>query len=99
MESAKSVMKQIVKRESKVEKACRLLAEKRGWLQFKIEKTNVNGFPDRLFIKDGRTVYVEFKSETGQLRPEQRHVIDKMREFGATVYVISSLEAADAIFD
>ena len=86
-------------RESAIEKRCRLLAEKRGWLQFKIEKTNVNGFPDRLFVKNGKTVFVEFKNDAGVLRPEQERIIALMRSYGADVYVISSLEEANVIFE
>lgn len=84
--------------ESKIEKQCCLYAEKRGWWQTKIEKASVRGFPDRLFIKDGETVYVEFKNEKGRLSADQERIIAKMREQGARVYVISSLESAYAIF-
>ena len=91
-------MKQQIQRESKIEKTSRLLAQKRGWFQIKIEKASVNGFPDRLFIKDGRTVYVEFKNDNGRLRPEQDRVIAQMREHGAEVYVISTKEEADVVF-
>lgn len=91
-------MKQQIQRESKIEKTSRLLAQKRGWFQVKIEKANINGFPDRLFIKDGRTVYVEFKNDNGRLRPEQDRVIAQMREHGAEVYVISTKEEADVVF-
>lgn len=92
-------MKPLVQRESKIEKASRLLAEKRGWFQVKIEKASINGFPDRLFIKNGKTIYVEFKNDTGKLRPEQIRVIDTMREYGADVYVVSTLEEANVIFE
>ena len=92
-------MKQLPQRESKVEKTSRLLAEKRGWFQVKIEKASINGFPDRLFIKDGKTIYVEFKSDMGKLRPEQERVISTMREHGAEVYVVSTLEGANVIFE
>lgn len=91
-------MKPTIQRESKIEKTSRLIAQKYGWFQIKIEKASINGFPDRLFIKEGRTVYVEFKNDNGRLRPEQDRVISQMREHGAEVYVISTKEEADVVF-
>ena len=43
-------------------------------------------------------MYVEFKNEVGRLSDEQVRVIAQMREHGADVYVISSMEEANAIF-
>lgn len=91
-------MKNISQRESRIEKTSRLLAEKRGWFQVKIERAGINGFPDRLFIKNGVTIYVEFKNDTGVLGPEQERVIETMRNHGAKVYVVSTPEEADVIF-
>lgn len=91
-------MKTLNQRESRIEKTSRLLAEKRGWFQVKIERASINGFPDRLFIKNGVTIYVEFKNDAGVLRPEQERVIETMRQHGAKVYVVSTLEEADVIF-
>ena len=91
-------MKQQFQRESSIERKCKLLAQQKGWFQVKIEKTSVRGFPDRLFIRDGKTMYVEFKNEVGRLSDEQVRVIAQMRERGADVYVISSMEEANAIF-
>ena len=90
-------MKTLSQRESRIEKTSRLLAEKRGWFQVKIERTSVNGFPDRLFIKNGNTIYVEFKNDAGKLRPEQERVIETMRSHGTKVYVVSTLDEADVI--
>lgn len=97
--SVRNVMKTAkVERESRIEKTSRLIAEKNGWFQVKIERTSINGFPDRLFIRNGQTVYVEFKNSAGRLSLEQQRVIDTMREHGAVVYVISSVEEANVIF-
>lgn len=91
-------MKQTIQRESRIERKAKLLAQQLGWFQVKVEKTSVRGFPDRLFIRNGKTIYVEFKNETGRLSEEQVRVITQMREHGAWVYVISTLEEANAIF-
>ena len=85
-------------RESVIEHKVALLAKKRGWFGFKIEKASVNGVPDRLFVKGGRVVFVEMKNERGKLRPEQERVIARLREEGVEAFVCRSLEEADAIF-
>lgn len=91
-------MNQVI-RESKLEREASRFATAKGWFQTKIQKASINGFPDRLFIKDGRTIYVEFKSKSGSLRPEQERVIADMRDKGAEVYVISSMEQFCVIFE
>lgn len=87
-----------MERESHVEKVSKLIAVKYGWFQVKLEKTSIRGFPDRLFIRNGETIYVEFKNEKGRLSEDQKRVINSIREYGAKVYVISSREQANAIF-
>ena len=87
-----------IQRESTIERKCTLFARQQGWFQVKIEKASIRGIPDRLYIRDGKTVYVEFKNAVGRLSEEQVRVIAQMREHGAEVYVISSMEEANAIF-
>jgi hypothetical protein len=47
------------------------------------------GWPDTTYIRDrdGRTVYVEFKRETGELSPDQVRVIEYLGRAGCEVYV------------
>lgn len=88
-----------IQRESLIERKSKLLAEQRGWFQLKIEKCNKRGFPDRMFIKNGRVVFVEFKNERGRLSEEQKRMISSLRdEYKAEVWVISTLEEAYGIF-
>lgn len=91
-------MKQQFQRESAIERKCKLLAQQKGWFQVKIEKTSVRGFPVTNKQSVGKTMYIEFKNEVGRLSDEQVRVIARMREHGADVYVISSMEEANAIF-
>jgi hypothetical protein len=53
------------------------------------------GFPDLLFIgNDGRVVFIETKTDTGTLRPEQQNFIDRMDSMGITAGVARSVEDA-----
>lgn len=79
-------------RESTIEKACSNWAKNNGWLVYKFSSPNQKGVPDRLFIKGGVTVYVEFKAPSKQPTKYQLHTINKMRLHGAVVHVIDNLE-------
>lgn len=49
--------------------------------------------PDRIFIKEGKCFFVEFKSKDGSLSVVQEAYIDKMNEdFVAPVFVVSDFD-------
>ena len=77
---------------SKVEQICSKWAKERGWLCVKIAKTSVRGFPDRLFLRDSRYVWVEFKGATEVLLPAQERRIGDLAAQGATVWVCRDVE-------
>ena len=79
-------------RESLIERKCCQWAKVNGWLVYKFVSPSQSGVPDRLFIRNGQVVFVEFKATGEKLRPLQVKIIDKMREQGATVHVIDSVE-------
>ena len=79
-------------RESTIESKCKLWVKANGWLAYKFVSPNQRGVPDCLFIKDGLTVYVEFKAPGKQPTKYQLHTIAKMQAHGATVHVIDNLE-------
>lgn len=57
------------------------------------------GFSD-LFgfrLSDGRAVFIEVKSPTGKVRPEQRNFIEQMRSNGALAGIARSVEEARKI--
>lgn len=49
-------------RESTVEKHWCDYAKKRGWIAVKLAGPNHRGIPDRVFLRNGRAVFVEFKA-------------------------------------
>ena len=54
------------------------------------------GVPDRIVIIDGQVIFVELKREGGKLSPIQQLVHKQLRERGADVRVIDSVEKAKA---
>ena len=80
-------------RERDIEKAVCRWAEKNGWLAFKWVSPQNRGVPDRLFIKDGRVVAIEFKAPGKKPTPSQELVHDILQDAGLEVYVIDNVEA------
>lgn len=60
---------------------------KAGWFVTKLMKTSTNGIPDRLCIKEGRVVFIEWKIPGGRLSELQKYMIDKLRNEGMEVIV------------
>jgi hypothetical protein len=78
--------------ESKIEKDSVIAAEKLGWFSFKVVSPNFKGAPDRAYIKDGKTVYIEYKQPGKKPTPLQRKVHDIFANHGVTVHVSTSVE-------
>lgn len=78
--------------ESYVEKCCCDLAETRGWMVRKIAFVGRRDAPDRLFIRRGVTLWVEFKRLNVKPRKTQLHEHAEMRKFGASVEVVDRIE-------
>ena len=78
--------------ETKFEEKCCDLAKFYGWHHRKLKWIGRRGAADRLFLKDGRAVFVEFKRPdgTGSLSANQEREIQKLRDAGAEVWVVDS---------
>jgi len=50
------------------------------------------GVPDRVFIKNGNVVWVEFKRQGGELRRQQSLVVNRMINHGAKVFCVDNVE-------
>lgn len=57
------------------------------------------GFSDLFGFRksDGRAVFIEVKSPTGRVRPEQLNFIQKMQSYGALAGIVRSVEDARKI--
>ena len=85
-------------RESKIEKDCVTWAKAQGWLSYKFSSPSNRGVPDRIFLKRGKTVFVEFKTPTGVISPLQVRQIEKIKSYDFKVFVIHSLEGFQIAF-
>lgn len=85
--------------ERTIESTVAAYAKKQGWLTYKFTSPANKGVPDRLFIRDGFTLYVEFKQKGKEPSPLQAHTIKQMRQHGAVVLVIDSVEQGKAALD
>jgi hypothetical protein len=78
--------------ESSLERRYSKLLQQAGWWGTKLINTSTPGIPDRLFIKSGRVVFIEFKLPGEKPRPLQDYVHQKIQEQGIEVVVASSKE-------
>jgi hypothetical protein len=74
-------------------------AEADGWFVRKVQWPGRKGAPDRVFIKGGRTVWIEFKRPDGKghLARIQARNRDDMIAAGAEVYVVETYAHARQI--
>lgn len=70
-------------------------AEKAGYFVRKVQWPGRHGAPDRVFIKDGRVVWIEFKRPGEKPRLSQTLEHDRMKAAGAEIHWCDSI--ADAL--
>lgn len=56
--------------------------EEQGYLVVKLIKTNCNGIPDLIALKNGKTMFIEVKQEKGILSELQKLRIEQLRKQG-----------------
>lgn len=72
--------------ESAVEMPVVKRAEAAGWFVRKVSWIGRIGAPDRLFVKNGRHVWIEFKDAGKKPRKAQELEHDRLRAAGAEIY-------------
>ena len=55
------------------------------------------GFPDIAIFYNGKTLFIELKSETGKISKEQKSLFPALAKQGHTVHIVKSLEAFQQI--
>lgn len=84
--------------ESKIEAQCVKWAEANGWTAYKFVSPSNRGVPDRLFLQEGKAVFVEFKAPSGALSKLQIYQIEKIKSNDFRVFVIDNLEGFKIAF-
>lgn len=82
--------------EATEERAANKIAKERGWLCEKVQGYR-NGWPDRLYVKNGRHVWVEWKRDNKDPTEQQELRHKEMREAGMEVYVWRHRSEARAV--
>ena len=78
--------------ERDIERRVSEIAKKNGWLSFKFVSPAQRGVPDRIFMKDGRIVFIEFKAPGKKPTELQDHIMRRMVDAGCEVHVCDSVE-------
>lgn len=86
-------------RESAIEKKVNDYAKRNGWLVYKFVSPAQAGVPDRLYIKNGKVMFIEFKAEGKKPTKLQEHHIEAIKAQGVAVYVVDSVEAGKGVID
>lgn len=81
--------------EDVVEERLRLGIKACGGLCYKFT-SGIRGVPDRVVIINGHTIFVELKAPGKKPPPLQRFRINEMRQQGADVRIIDTIEGVDA---
>jgi Holliday junction resolvase len=81
-------------RERDIERKACDLAKEAGWLVFKFVSPAQRGVPDRIFIRQGRIVFIEFKAPGARPTKLQWRMIERLRDQGCEVHVCDSVESA-----
>lgn len=74
-------------------------AKNRGFLSYKIEKTNVTGFPDVILIRGGQVVFIEVKTTQGKVSPTQEKRMKEIRSKGGMFVVVRGDQQAKLLID
>jgi len=61
--------------------------EKEGWYVIKLIKTNKNGIPDLIAIKEDKTIFIECKTLKGKLSKIQEFRLDELKAKGIDCFV------------
>ena len=85
-------------RESEIEKKVTAYAKQKGWLGYKFVSPSQRGVPDRLYMRQGRLIFIEFKAPGKKPTKLQQKIAANIEAEGFVVYIVDDIEAGKAIF-
>lgn len=77
--------------EKAVESTVTKYAVSKGWASFKFASPACRGVPDRMFLKGGFCLFIEFKAPGGKTTPLQDKRIGELRDQGMVVHIIDNV--------
>lgn len=77
--------------EKNIEKKCCDYAKKNGYTVQKVQFIGERGCPDRLFYKENKIFFVEFKTTKGVISKLQKYQIEKLLK-SIDVFIINNFE-------
>lgn len=66
--------------------------EKDGYFVIKLVKTNKNGIPDLIAIKENKTIFVEVKTTKGVLSEIQKYRLQELTNKGIQCFVSKGID-------
>lgn len=70
-----------------------------GWWTAKFSSPAKAHVPDRIFIRNGVVIFIEFKATGAVARPAQLARIKEMRNKGAVVFIIDNMDEGYGVLD
>lgn len=72
-------------------------ARRRGWYSRKFRAPGRRAAPDRIFVFQGRVLFIEFKRLGNEPTDQQREELDDLRKVGAHAIWLDSIEDFQAV--
>lgn len=86
-------------KESTIEKKVTAYAFVKGWESIKLNGPGDRGKPDRVFLKRGRAVFVEFKAPGRKPCELQKHFASKLKSNGFDTHIVDNVKDGVALVD
>ncbi len=86
-------------KESKIEKTICKYAITLGWAVYKFVSPGLRGVPDRIFLRNGQIIFIEFKADNKKPRKQQIKRIKELKALGFIVEYIDSIEKGINLFN
>ena len=86
-------------RESTIERAVCAYAKTKGCLTLKLSGQNQKGQPDRMFLRDGRVMFIEFKAPGKRPSALQSRWLERLTEHTFHAACCDDIEAGKRLID
>lgn len=97
-ENEKMFLYNKTQKESSLESKAIQLAKENGWLTYKFTSSE-RGVPDRVFIKNGTVMFVEFKSKGKKLSKLQEYHRRRISDQNITCLCIDNIDEIELIME